>query len=134
MITTNKKPFLKRIKKEDENVKPYKHYNIAKIPWQQRILTIGLWKVKLEWLTKIWENQQNPFTLYSHFSSKIFLMTSRQEILDEIMFYILERAKREGNTDKYLEHVLDYWKSIINRFLKKRIRLNSIHYRNQFQR
>ena len=37
-------------------------------------------------------------------------MTSRSKILDEIMFYILERAKCEENTDKYLEHVLDYCK------------------------
>ena len=28
--------------------------------------------------------------------------------LDEIMFYILERAKCEENTDKYLENVLNY--------------------------
>ena len=37
-------------------------------------------------------------------------MKSRSEILDEIMFYILERAKSEEYTDKYLEHVLDYCK------------------------
>jgi len=37
-------------------------------------------------------------------------MKSRPEILDEIMFYILERAKCEEDTDKYLEHVLDYCK------------------------
>ena len=37
-------------------------------------------------------------------------MTSQSKILDEIMFYILERAKCEENTDKYLEHVLDYCK------------------------
>ena len=37
-------------------------------------------------------------------------MKSRPEILDEIMFYILERAKCEKNTYKYLEHVLDYCK------------------------
>jgi len=37
-------------------------------------------------------------------------MTSRHETLDEIMFYILERAKCEEDTDKYLEHVLDYCK------------------------
>ena len=37
-------------------------------------------------------------------------MTSRPEILDKIMFYILERAKCEEDTDKYLEHVLDYCK------------------------
>jgi len=34
----------------------------------------------------------------------------RPEILDEIMFYILARAKCEKNTDKYLEHVLNYCK------------------------
>ena len=37
-------------------------------------------------------------------------MKSRSEILDEIMFYILERAMCEQDTDKYLEHVLDYCK------------------------
>ena len=37
-------------------------------------------------------------------------MTSRSEILNEIMFYILERAKCEEDTDKYLEHVLDFCK------------------------
>ena len=37
-------------------------------------------------------------------------MKSRHEILDEIMFYILERAKCEEDTNKYLEHVLDYCK------------------------
>ena len=34
----------------------------------------------------------------------------RSEILDEIIFYILERAKCERDTNKYLEHVLDYCK------------------------
>tara|TARA_B100000965_G_scaffold337565_1_gene304420 strand:+ start:150 stop:350 length:201 start_codon:yes stop_codon:yes gene_type:complete len=34
----------------------------------------------------------------------------RAEILDEIIFFILERAKCEKDTDKYLEHVLDYCK------------------------
>ena len=37
-------------------------------------------------------------------------MKTRSEILNEIMFYILERAKCEEDTDKYLEHVLDYCK------------------------
>ena len=37
-------------------------------------------------------------------------MTSRPEILDEIRFYILERAKCEEDTEKYLEHVLYYCK------------------------
>jgi len=35
-------------------------------------------------------------------------MTSRTEILNEIIFYILERAKCAEDTDKYLEHVLAY--------------------------
>ena len=34
----------------------------------------------------------------------------RSQILKEIMFLILERAKCEEDTDKYLEHVLDYCK------------------------
>ena len=37
-------------------------------------------------------------------------MARRPEILNEIMFYILERAKCEEDTDKYLKHVLDYCK------------------------
>ena len=46
-------------------------------------------------------------------------MTSRPEILDEIMFYILERAKCEEETDKYLDHVLDYCKKDYRRACKK---------------
>ena len=46
-------------------------------------------------------------------------MTSRPEILNEIMFYILERAKCEVNTDKYLEHVLDYCKKDYQKTYKK---------------
>ncbi len=46
-------------------------------------------------------------------------MTSRPEILDEIMFYILERAKCEEGTDKYLEHVLDYCKKDYQQAYKK---------------
>ena len=37
-------------------------------------------------------------------------MANRSKILDAIMFYIFERAKFEKDTDKYLEHVLDYCK------------------------
>ena len=37
-------------------------------------------------------------------------MKSRPEILDEIMFYIHERAQCEEEIDNYLEHVLDYCK------------------------
>ncbi len=33
---------------------------------------------------------------------------SRSEILDELILYIFERAKCEEDTDKYLEHVLNY--------------------------
>ena len=46
-------------------------------------------------------------------------MKSRPEILDEIMFYILERAKCEEDTDKYLEHVLDYCKKDYQQVYKK---------------
>ena len=46
-------------------------------------------------------------------------MKSRPEILDEIMFYILERAKFEEDTDKYLHHVLDYCKKDYQRAYKK---------------
>ena len=48
-------------------------------------------------------------------------MTSRPEILDEIMFYILERAKCEEETDKYLEHVLDYCKKDYQQAFEKRL-------------
>ena len=47
-------------------------------------------------------------------------MKSRYEILDEIMFYILERAKCEENTEKYLEHVLDYCKKDYQKAYKKK--------------
>ena len=46
-------------------------------------------------------------------------MTSRHEILDEIMFYILERAKCEEETDKYLVYVLDYCKKDYEQSYKK---------------
>ena len=46
-------------------------------------------------------------------------MKSRPEILDEIMFYILERAKCEEDTDKYLEHVLEYCKKDYHQAYKK---------------
>ena len=46
-------------------------------------------------------------------------MTSKPEILDEIMFYILERAKCEKDTDKYLKHVLDYCKKDYQQAYKK---------------
>ena len=35
------------------------------------------------------------------------------------MFYILERAKCEEDTDKYLEHVLDYCKKDYQKAYKK---------------
>ncbi len=35
-------------------------------------------------------------------------MKCRPEILGEIMFYMLERARCEEDTDKYLEQVIDY--------------------------
>ena len=37
-------------------------------------------------------------------------MKSRPEILDEIMFYIFERAQCEEDTDNYLDYILDYCK------------------------
>ena len=46
-------------------------------------------------------------------------MKSRAEILDEIMFYILERAKCEKDTDNYLEYVLDYCKKNYQQAYKK---------------
>ena len=46
-------------------------------------------------------------------------MKSRAEILDEIMFYILERAKCAKDTDKYIEHVLDYCKKDYQQAYKK---------------
>ncbi len=50
-------------------------------------------------------------------------MKSRPEILDEIMFYILERARCEEETDKYLEHVIDYCKKDYQQAYKKQNRL-----------
>ena len=47
-------------------------------------------------------------------------MKSRPEIIDEIMFYILERAKCEVDTDKYLEHVVDYCKKDYQQVYKKK--------------
>ena len=49
-------------------------------------------------------------------------MTSRPEILDEIMFYILERAKCAEDTNKYLEHVLAYCKNDYKIALKKELK------------
>tara|TARA_Y100001968_G_C19324620_1_gene701039 strand:- start:158 stop:364 length:207 start_codon:yes stop_codon:yes gene_type:complete len=46
-------------------------------------------------------------------------MASRSEILNEIMFYILNRANCEEKTDKYLEHVLDYCKKDYQQAYKK---------------
>ena len=46
-------------------------------------------------------------------------MKCRPEILDEIMFYILERARCEEDTDKYLEHVIDYCKKDYQQTYKK---------------
>ena len=39
------------------------------------------------------------------------------------MFLILERAKCEENTDKYLEHVLDYCKKDYQQALKRKIKM-----------
>ena len=46
-------------------------------------------------------------------------MKSRPEILDEIISYILARAKCEEDTDKYLKHVLDYCKKDYQQAYKK---------------
>ena len=46
-------------------------------------------------------------------------MKSRPEILDEIMFYIFERARCEEDPDKYLEHVIDYCKKDYQQAYKK---------------
>ena len=46
-------------------------------------------------------------------------MKCRPEILDEIMFYILERARCEEDPDKYLEHVIDYCKKEYQQAYKK---------------
>ena len=47
-------------------------------------------------------------------------MTSRSEIIDEITFFILERAKCEEDTDINLEHVLDYCKKDYQQAYKKK--------------
>ena len=46
-------------------------------------------------------------------------MKCRPEILDEIMFYIFERARCEEDTDQYLEHVIDYCKKDYQQAYKK---------------
>ena len=46
-------------------------------------------------------------------------MKYRPEILDEIMFYILERTKCEEDPEKYLEHVIDYCKKDYQKAYKK---------------
>ena len=46
-------------------------------------------------------------------------MQSRPEILDEIIYYMLVRAQCEEDTDKYLEHVLDYCKKDYQQAYKK---------------
>ena len=46
-------------------------------------------------------------------------MKCRPEILDEIMFYILERAMCEDESEKYLEHVIDYCKKDYQQAYKK---------------
>jgi len=65
-------------------------------------------------------------------------MKSRPEILDEIMFYILERAKCEEDTDKYLEHVLDYCKKDYQQVYKKQkgieLTIDEIQYKYDNQR
>tara|TARA_B100000214_G_scaffold150479_1_gene107626 strand:- start:41 stop:280 length:240 start_codon:yes stop_codon:yes gene_type:complete len=43
----------------------------------------------------------------------------RPEILEEIISYIFERAKCEEDTDKYLEHVLEYCKKDYQQAYKK---------------
>ena len=47
-------------------------------------------------------------------------MTSRTKILDEIMFYIIERAKYEEDTEKHLDHVLDYCKKDYQQAFEKK--------------
>ena len=47
-------------------------------------------------------------------------MTSRPKILDQIMFYILERAKCEEDTEKYLQHVLNYCKKDYQQAFEKK--------------
>ena len=65
-------------------------------------------------------------------------MTSRPEILDEIRFYILERAKCEENTDKYLEHVLDYCKKDYQQAYKKqtgiKLSMDEVKRKYEYQR
>ena len=46
-------------------------------------------------------------------------MKCRPEILDEIMFYIFERARCEEDPDNYLEHVIDYCKKDYQQAYKK---------------
>lgn len=65
-------------------------------------------------------------------------MKSRPEILDEIMFLILERAKCEKDTDNYLEHVLDYCKKEYQQAYKKQngleLTMDEIKYKYENER
>ena len=46
-------------------------------------------------------------------------MKSRFEILDEIIFFIHERSQFDKETEKHLEHVLDYRKKDYQQAYKK---------------
>ena len=46
-------------------------------------------------------------------------MKSRHEILDEIMFYILERFQCEKEREKHLEHFIEYCKKGYQQAYKK---------------
>ena len=65
-------------------------------------------------------------------------MKSRSEILNEIIFYILERAKCEEDIDKYLEHVLDYCKKDYQQAYKKKneveLSMNGIKHKYENER
>ena len=65
-------------------------------------------------------------------------MAKKPKILDEIMFYILERAKCEEDTDKYLAHVLNYCKKDYQESYKKQnsieLTLNEIQQKYENQR
>ena len=61
-------------------------------------------------------------------------MKNRPEILDGIMFLILERAKCEVDTENYLEHVVDYCKKGYKKQKGIELTIDEIQYKYDNQR
>ena len=61
-------------------------------------------------------------------------MKNRPEILDGIMFFILERAKYEVDTENHLEHVFDYCKKGYKKQKGIKLTMDEIQYKYDNQR